>query len=282
MRTNGGFRYGFVQFKNAVDVETVLEKSRHRIGRCVIIAKAAYPREQPEYKSISTNPLMVPPEQESASNILNALNDQCFYEIFKRLDLPDLVNVAEVCRHFNEQAKKTFSSSTYKNMVFTDSEFRDQPNKMKKVMRHFGADIQSLWIESKSRADNFLLGAILEYCTENLKELRLELFHIEAESPNLGPLFSKLEKLEMFNCRAHIKLDQSMADCNKLQILRLDSCDLEYDDECIGRTFMNLQEAHFSHTNLSAEIFQHFIVSNPTKLSSYRLTMHLTSYVHSI
>lgn len=261
-------RYGFVQFKNAADVEKVLMKSRHRIahgnGSCVIDVKAANLKNQPDYESIMSNPLMVPPKQDAPSNILNSLNDQCFYEIFRRLDLPDLVNIAEVCQHFNGQAKKTFSSSAYKQMNLTDTVYRDQPNKMKKVLRHFGADIQSLHIESVPRADTYLLNAIHEYCTENLKELRLELFHIEEDAPALRPLFSKLEKLELSNCKARIKLDQSMADCTGLQVLRFDSCDLEYDDECIGRTFMNLQEAYFSHTNLSAEIFQHFIVSNPS------------------
>lgn len=265
MRTNGSFRYGFVQFKRAADVHAVLIKARHRIGRCVITVKAANPWNQPDYKEILANPLLVPPAQDAASNILNALNDQCFYEIFKRLNLPDLVNVAEVCVHFNEQAKKTFVTSKYKRLVFTGSEFDDKPNMMRKVMRHFGANIQSLCIESKPRADDYLLQALLDFCTtDELKELRLELFHIQEESPNLGPLFARLEKLEMVHCTMRIKLNQSMADCLLMRSLRFESCNMDDDDECIGRAFVDLDEAHFSHTNFNAEIVGHFIVSNPT------------------
>lgn len=261
IRTNGNFRYGFVQFKNEANAKTVLLKSRHRIGHCVISVKAANPWNQPEYKS---NPLLRPPEQDSALHILAALNDQCFYEIFKCLDLPDLLNVAEVCVRFSAQAKKTFASSKYKRLVFTGTAFSDQPDKMESVLQHFGSHIQSLCIESQRCVDDMLLRAIVQHCQTNLKELRLEFFHIEEDSPDLGPLFSKLEKLELLHCKSHIRLDPSMANCSELKLLRLDYCDLDNDDECIARTFIKLEEAHFSNTILKAETIEHFIVSNPT------------------
>lgn len=90
-----------MQFKSAAVVETILIKKRHRIGRCVINVKAAYPHQQPDYESITSNPLMYPPEQDDDKHILNVMNSHCFHEIFKRLDLPDLVNVAEVCTRLN-------------------------------------------------------------------------------------------------------------------------------------------------------------------------------------
>lgn len=206
---------------------------------------------------------MVPSDQDDNKHILKALNGDCFHEIFKRLDLPDLVNVAEVCNRFNHEAKETFSLSKYKHMVFADTEFANQPNKMRKIMRHFGEYIRSLCIESKSRADDFLLRAILEYCTGKLTALRLAFFHIQEESPELGPLFASLEKLELMNCKININLNESLGDCVELRVLRLEGCDLKHDDEGIGCAFVNLREAHFAETFLNAETLQQFIVLNP-------------------
>lgn len=247
LRAKDDIQWGYVQFKSAINAANVLSDSDHRIDDCVIKVEAAHQWKQP-------------------NNILNALDDQCFYNIFKFLDLSDLANVADVCVRFNQQAKKAFSTSELKRMVLPCSRYvvNNQPNEMRKIVRHFGANLQSLSIDTKSRGGNhYLLRAMLEYCSDELKELRLESFLIEKDAPNLGPLFSGLEKLEMANCVVEIELDQSMASCDGLKSLRFDNCHLKY-DKCIGRTFGHLKRAFILDTNFSADIVRQFIVSNPT------------------
>lgn len=258
--------HGFVQFKSAVNAKKILLKSRHRIKNCEISVAAADRLVQPDYMEYSSNPLFFAPAQDSPSNILNKLIDDCFIEIFKRLDLPDLVNVAEVCTHFNGLAKKTFLSTKYKQMDFKDTEFDKQPNKMRKVLRHFGENMHSLRISAQRprTISNYLLAAIVEHCTE-LKELDLSSFSIHQDSPNGGPtFFSRLEKLRMSFCQVNIKLEQAMAHCDGIKYLRFDKCRLEANDECIVRVFGNLKDAHFCNTNFSAEHMTRFIDMNPT------------------
>lgn len=90
---------------------------------------AADPCNQPDH------PLQVPPEQDSESNILNALNDDCLQEIFKLLKVTDLTNVAGVCKRFNEQAKITFD---FKHKRLNMNQFYYDYNLYKIATQHFG------------------------------------------------------------------------------------------------------------------------------------------------
>lgn len=167
VQENYDFHYGLVQFKDASVVETVLLKKCRRIGRFEINVRAAYPHQQPDYVSIIPDSMKVPPDQNDTKHILNALDlvdDSIFPQIFKRLDLSDLVNVAEVCTCFNREAKSIFPSSNYKNMVFAGTDFDEQPRKMKRAIRHFGEHIQSLNFESDTRVYGYLFRAMIKYC----------------------------------------------------------------------------------------------------------------------
>lgn len=57
------------------------------------------------------NSLLVPLDQDLPSHILNALNDYCLYEAFKRLHFLDLLNVAKVCVQFESQAKAALTNA---------------------------------------------------------------------------------------------------------------------------------------------------------------------------
>lgn len=257
LRRDGAFGYGFIQFRDAVAVEMVLSKSKHRIGRHLISVKAANAWYQPGYKQRRMRPA-----HDAPSNILNALNDQCIYEIFKFLEFSDLVNVAEVCVRFNEQAKKTFATSKHKRIILYSGDL-----KVNKIMNTFGANMQSLWIQSttlNSTHDNSVLRSILKYRSDKLKELRLEYFRIDREISNFGPILSQLETFELLYSTVNTNLSQSITDCDKLKLLRFECCPLMHNDSFIARKFSNLKEAHLWTSDFNIEFIREFIVSNST------------------
>lgn len=115
MHAQYNFQYGLVQFKMAETAKKVLSRSPHWIGGCAVEAKVADLWHQP------VDPLLIPPDQESDSNIINALDDDCLREIFKHLNVVDLSCAAEVCVRFNQHAQEVIS--TKHKTVFIGPEF---------------------------------------------------------------------------------------------------------------------------------------------------------------
>lgn len=60
--------------------------------------------------------ITAPPSQNSLNHILNALNDQCIQHVLTYLigDIRDFYSAAEVCRKFQDNAKKCYPS------IYTD------------------------------------------------------------------------------------------------------------------------------------------------------------------
>ena len=141
------------------------------------------------------DPLLIPSDQDSPSHILNALNDHCLYEAFKRLHFRDLLNVANVCVRFQSQAKAAFSSK-YKKLELDIRECDEST--MRKVLETFGSSIQSLQISlctEDVEADEQLFRSIIDNCSSKLKDLKLYGFDIQFNSSNLRLPFPQLELL---------------------------------------------------------------------------------------
>lgn len=49
--------------------------------------------------------------------VISDLNDDCFQEVFKHLNLTDLCAVADFCRRFRQNGQSTFSAPKFKNDV---------------------------------------------------------------------------------------------------------------------------------------------------------------------
>ena len=120
IHANKSFQSCFVQFKDAESAISALNRGGHRmhghrIEDCKVNVRAAHLLCQPDLRRESMDPLWIPPDQDSPTHILNALNDDCLQKVFKHLNANDLSSAAEVCVRFNQQVKCTFAQK-YENM----------------------------------------------------------------------------------------------------------------------------------------------------------------------
>lgn len=112
--------------------------------------------------------LLQPPDEESPTNICNALNDDCLRKIFKKLDLVDICSVADVCLRFNRIAKE-IPVLKYRNNEFSfEYLYRNYYTlaQIEDFLRKFGSLIT--WI-STTKDDWYpnsiiVLGMCNEYC----------------------------------------------------------------------------------------------------------------------
>lgn len=188
--------------------------------------------------------LLDPPDQTSAKNILNALNDNCLRKIFEKLNLLDISSVAVVCLRFNKIAKE-FSASKYRDEKLNCNLFRSNYYTLAAIeecFRKFGSLFTS--ISTKYSDEDYtsviLLGMIVEYC-KNIKEIEIEIdndyycveniqFFAGIGSDNeLIPLLSRLEKLRIFQ-----------------KIETQTFCQLNDIFDLIAQNGLNIQELDFS------------------------------------
>lgn len=137
------------------------------------------------------------------------LNDDCFYEVYKRLKIIDWCSLRDSCTRlrpisdecFKRQCKSFALNGTY----ITDSMYADMPVKdIKRLFRHFGHLISKLVIHKKAFEKNEdhakAILAVDRYCTalENLKLVKIELDSVTIVQ--CGRLFSNLQRLVIDNC----------------------------------------------------------------------------------
>lgn len=210
------------------------------------------------------NPLLLPPDQDSPSHILNALNDDCLYKAFKRLHFLDLLNVLKVCIRFEARAKEAFASK-YKRLKLDIAEC--DRNTMEEILSAFGSAIQSLHVKLDPNAiDGDFIHTIIQNCSSELKELNLLGWNIQLDSPHLRLPFSKLETLGLFDCVGNLDLAHLIDDCPHLKEISLEQCDLRGVNEMIGRRFGQLEtlKIYNCDMDIKTDALEHFIVSNPT------------------
>lgn len=196
----------FVQFKRSHVARIVLAKSfYHKINRCKCITiEAADQLHQPDH------PLNSPPEQNSDSNILHALNNDCLLEVFKYLNKIDLMNVAQTCIHFNQQAQHTFRSK-FKHLKL----HHVNQEMIGRLLNTFGSVIQSLDIRN---VDITTMQIIDRECTQ-LKALTLD--HCKCNWRDFRVLLTRLEILQLNVCEIS---NFSNDLCLNLKHLELNRC----------------------------------------------------------
>lgn len=116
----------------------------------------------------SSHPLLVLPEQNSNSHILNALIDDCLRKIFQYLTVFDLARVADTCVHFNKLAKTVFNSK-FKHLDCYSNFF--EKNNVLLTLLTFGSSIQSLNLSSYVVVE--LVFHMLYWKCKKLKKLTL-------------------------------------------------------------------------------------------------------------
>lgn len=150
-----------------------------------------------------------PPAQNSPTHILNVLNDDCIGEIIRRVNrLEDFLNMAEVCRRFQESAKECFSRKFSAEVNGECSRFtliginsiapvkNDNVhfNRADALLDIFGPMIKSLAFQSTNdtELDRSIFKSITKTCGKTLRELFIRDYDADVEH-------TKFEVLEVIN-----------------------------------------------------------------------------------
>lgn len=150
-----------------------------------------------------------PPDQWSHKHILNALNNFCIQEIFRRLqNIGDFVSVAEVCIRFQDNARKCFPP-IYKVFYFDNHPSESNKdlvlplNRVQSFLTIFGdlietivwGDIQEIvCLKPPYERDNRNLRILAENCGKSVTELKIRGRFIDF---NILNRFQALETLEI-------------------------------------------------------------------------------------
>lgn len=103
--------YGFVRYRSVYNASSTLNDKRHYIQGNKIRLYVADSWHQPQTSRCSDGKLKRPSDgQRSGLEPMQLLdlNDDCFYEIFERLNLVDLISMARTCVRFQQLALETF------------------------------------------------------------------------------------------------------------------------------------------------------------------------------
>lgn len=198
-----GTHYALVEYKLAESVEAVVSSKRmHRIDGCRVQVKTAEPWHQSDH-------------------ILNVLDDDCLREILSHLNQSDLINAANVCMRFNEQAKSIFSNKIKQlNLIKCSYE------EAQKSLDAFGSLAQSIHIKANfsARHEVKILSTIARCCTSKLKELQFHDFRFKSKLPDdvdFDSALNKLEKLSLNYCHLPSNLNNLLCACVDLKMLNI-------------------------------------------------------------
>lgn len=194
-----GFGIAYIELMDGRCEEAVIVNSK--FGILVFPEKADYTHSTEPKMNSEQRP--VPPDPESTSNILNALNDDCLQEIFRYLSLVDLGSVADVCEKFNANAHTIFSLKHSGSTLEIDRNRRNE-----RLVRNFRIDIKSLSIDGWCYGydNNAELLNLINYFSD--PGCQFNRFFIQDFTNNdlkpwkhlLSPIFERLNYLQVEHC----------------------------------------------------------------------------------
>lgn len=178
-------KYAFVQFDSVNAVAKALATHVHIIKRRYVTCKAADRVLQSDGSWHDTQ----------TAPILTILNNDCLLNIFKRLDLLDLTNVAATCVRFNQQANELIKSH------FWHLNLRDfDKEAIVRLLNNFSSLIPSVQSIEISRADSIALQMInQEFKQFTITSLSLE--SVECDFNDVRSLFAQLQTLKLKDCK---------------------------------------------------------------------------------
>lgn len=228
--------FAIVEFQEPHGASVALSKRRITIENYKFIVKPCkkadfeiYCSAEVEQKIKVDDILLQPPDEESSKNILWALNDDCLYEIFKRIHASNYYLIAHVCVRFNRVLNEMLTRN-YQNNMFDISDMQlflllQADN----YLRYFGSSIHQAEINGKKfKSSNYLkifmiLTMISEHCV-NLRYFRITNFPMEEWSvDSLIPLFTRIEKLSITKTERGHSVFLPSINCPKLM-------EFEYND----------------------------------------------------
>lgn len=154
------------------------------------------------------------PDHNSPNHILNALNNDCLQECFRRLPSPeDFLNVANVCQRFRSNARACFPATIIKITSFsselqflrvgqklTERRHRSSRKILGIFLYHFGdlikaVDFDGPWNLNEYAYNEKCFAKVVQYCAKTLKGL---VVHRYKSHFDIGTTFDVLESLKIY------------------------------------------------------------------------------------
>lgn len=179
------------------DMVIILEQTDriHKNKHTIRIGAVSLALKRTSSGNFSKLPLTFPelvPDHQSPENIVNALNDDCLREIFRKLNRDDQCAVANVCRRFRDVA-----STLIPKHIEIANEHCTPLWRLEDFIRTFGSTFRTAHITTVQCAD-IILVFLSEYC-DNLEELKGEV-HFQNTMNDMAALFPRLRRLDLQHC----------------------------------------------------------------------------------
>lgn len=215
----------------------------------------------------------------STTTTIVDLNDDCLFEVYKKLGLQDLCSVADTCSRLKSTTRAHFANSELKtlNFPYSDLRYSTEPfvvNQLiyeaSRVLRNFGASIISfsefdipyiLYCTNKGLLPEYqrnIIELLVRHCGENLIELKLCHFDMTQEMASvMRTVLVRLQKFELHWGEFRPQLKMLSTWCPELQELQMDG---RLPHEGWNQQFPKLKKIKFCcDTDRSKE----FVKSNP-------------------
>lgn len=164
--------------------------------------------------------------------MLDTLNDDCLLEIFRFLDLRNLIVADQVCRKFRETAQ-----IIYRQFRYHEIDIRREGNLSGRILARIGEHLKELFFTcGYLMVPTKIIGSIGKYCT-NLEKLTLQYLTLgDVDLTLLEDVFLKLKILELKWVRvSHIHAPLAFVlNAPKLQRLKLHCFDNKYEDHFLS------------------------------------------------
>lgn len=255
MKNNFGF--AFVQFDNAESATAAIGETKHKIGGKTVKANVAFNQHQTSSVSGHSKP-----RKSNAASPINKLNDDCLREVFKRLNIADLLSTADVCKRFREVAKDLIKPDKYVDLEMNST--ISWP-----LLRLFGPEIESIKLNFNYYSDygtDCLLNRIAKLGSNpnsNLTNISITEWEIERKFINrLKPIFSRITSLSIDEAAKNDKTVAEMLNvCTELKELKLSSV---YFGDISRIKFPKLETLIISDIpQLRDHMMDHFLTSHP-------------------
>lgn len=268
---------GFVEFQSEYDsiAKDLIAKGQMEIEDKIIQVKS-YTQYKREYRQISASVLngvnkvdnatmlQEPPLLDSPQNLLNALDDDCLIEIFRKFHLSTLNTVANVCTRFQRIAQQVFSiKHQWKIINILDLTLNRKPalSQVENFLSNFGplisavTNIKESYLQSyyilQNEDINIHLKIICKYCT-HLKHLEFNYGHerLGQVQPQtlyaIRPLLERLKSLKIVCIPENTVIFDVLSVCLELETLEMDFIDYTGEVCLLPKNAMpKLVAAHF-------------------------------------
>lgn len=155
--------------------------------------------------------------QKNQSSSLYGLSDECLQEIFERLTVGSLCQMANVCKRFRQIAEKAFA---HKHKEFT-LKGKWTNSLLRRALSKFGNVITSIDASEAYFEDEMDTDSIAKYCPSKLEKLTLQRAKINCAA--FKPLFVRMKELVLDSCDFVGDKMNLFTGCTSLEYLYFDS-----------------------------------------------------------